>query len=152
MWKSRSKQNGYALSFYLIGYGFIRAVLETFRQSEYNLPLFGKDTNIPAMTIISIVIILGGVAILLWTMKKDGLIFRKKATTNSATTENALNVSETAEVKVENTKLRPKSLELTVGNADNSTDENKNEINLAAENDPVTIEKNNPEETHNEKE
>ena len=85
-------------------------------------------------------------------MKKDGLIFRKKAATNSATTENALNVSETAEVKAENTKLRPKSLELTVGNADNSTDENKNEINFAAENDPATIEKNNPEETHNEKE
>ena len=152
LWKSRSKQNGYALSFYLIGYGFIRAVLETFRQSEYNLPLFGKDTKIPAMTIISIVIILGGVAMLLWTMKKDGLIFRKKTTTNSATTENALNVSETADVKVENTKLRPKSLELTVGNTDKSTDENKNEINFAAENDPVTIEKNNPEETHNEKE
>ena len=36
-------------------------------------------------------------------------------------------------------------------NNDNSTDENKNEINFAAENDPATIEKNNPEETHNEK-
>ena len=139
LWKSRSKQNGYALSLYLMGYGVIRAILETFRQSEYNLPLFGKDTKIPAMTIISIVIILGGVALLIWTMKKDGLIFRKKATANQATAESVPSVNETPEVKDENAKLRPKSLELN----SKETDEKQNEkIEVVEEENASTTDEN----------
>ncbi len=90
LWKCRSKNHGYATGFYFIGYGLIRAVLETFRQSEYNLPLFGKNTSIPAMTIVSCLLILAGVELVLDVMRRDGLIFKKhakKAATASETEE-----------------------------------------------------------------
>ena len=72
-------------------------------------------------------------------MKKDGLIFRKKATANSATAESVPSVTETHEVKDEKAKLRPKSLELN----SKETDEKQNEkIEVVEEENSSTTDEN----------
>ena len=73
-WKARSKTYGYATGGYFIGYGIIRGVLEPLRSSEYNLPLFGKETSIPAMTLFSIILVLGGIVLIVDTLRRDGKI------------------------------------------------------------------------------
>ena len=73
-WKARTKTYGYATGGYFIGYGIIRGVLEPLRSSEYNLPLFGKETSVPAMTIFSIILILGGILLIVDTLRRDGKI------------------------------------------------------------------------------
>lgn len=73
-WKARTKTYGYATGGYFIGYGIIRGVLEPLRSSEYNLPLFGKDTAIPAMTLFSIILVLGGILLIVDTLRRDGKI------------------------------------------------------------------------------
>ncbi len=78
MWKRRGATNGYAVAFYFIGYGVIRGILEPFRQSEYNLPFFGVE-GVRGMIIISALLVVAGLLILLFLLKKDGYIFRKKS-------------------------------------------------------------------------
>ena len=73
-WKARTKTYGYATGGYFIGYGIIRGVLEPLRSSEYNLPLFGKETSIPAMTLFSIILVLGGIILIVDTLRRDGKI------------------------------------------------------------------------------
>lgn len=73
-WKARTKTYGYATGGYFIGYGIIRGVLEPLRSSEYNLPLFGKETSIPAMTLFSIILVLGGIILIADTLRRDGKI------------------------------------------------------------------------------
>lgn len=73
-WKARTKTYGYATGGYFIGYGIIRGVLEPLRSSEYNLPLFGKETSVPAMTIFSIILVLGGILLIVDTLRRDGKI------------------------------------------------------------------------------
>ena len=77
MWKRRGTTNGYAVAFYFIGYGVIRGILEPFRQTEYNLPLFGIE-GIKSMMIVSALLVAAGLTILLFLLKKDGYILRKK--------------------------------------------------------------------------
>ncbi len=76
-WKMRGNTYGYMTGGYFVGYGIIRGVLEPLRSSEYNLPLFGKDTSIPAMTLFSIILVIGGVLLILDTMRRDGKIHIK---------------------------------------------------------------------------
>lgn len=77
MWKKNQSRNGYAVGMYFMAYGLIRGVLENFRQSEYNLPLFGNaDVRIPAMVLVSIALFIAGLAIVAVLMAKDG-IFKK---------------------------------------------------------------------------
>ena len=73
-WKARTKTYGYATGGYFIGYGIIRGVLEPLRSSEYNLPLFGKETSVPAMTLFSIILVLGGIILIVDTLRRDGKI------------------------------------------------------------------------------
>lgn len=74
MWKSKNKAYGYTTGGYFIGYGVIRGVLEPFRTSDYNLPFFGKDTKIPAMTVISILLVLAGIILIIDTMRRNKII------------------------------------------------------------------------------
>ena len=62
--------NGYSVGYYFMGYGLIRGILENFRQSEYNLPLFGLDVK--AMVIVSLLLVLSGAIIIALLLKKDG--------------------------------------------------------------------------------
>ena len=73
-WKCRSKVYGYATGGYFVGYGIIRGALEPLRTSDYNLPLFGKDTSVPAMTIVSILLVLAGLILIFDTLRRDGKI------------------------------------------------------------------------------
>lgn len=74
LWKSKNKAYGYTTGGYFVGYGVIRGVLEPFRSSDYNLPLFGKETNIPAMTIVSILLVIAGIILIVDTMRRNGVI------------------------------------------------------------------------------
>ena len=73
-WKARTNTYGYATGGYFVGYGIIRGALEPLRLSEYNLPLFGKETSIPAMTLFSIILVLGGILLIVDTLRRDGKI------------------------------------------------------------------------------
>ena len=73
-WKARTNTYGYATGGYFVGYGIIRGVLEPLRLSEYNLPLFGMETSIPAMTLFSIILVLGGILLIVDTLRRDGKI------------------------------------------------------------------------------
>ena len=74
--KRNGRTNGYSVAYYFIAYGVIRGILENFRQSEYNLPLFGL--NVKAMVIVSVLLVLAGVAILICLLIKDGIIGKKR--------------------------------------------------------------------------
>ena len=74
LWKSKNKAYGYTTGGYFVGYGVIRGVLEPFRSSDYNLPWFGKDTNIPAMTIVSILLVIAGIILIVDTMRRNGVV------------------------------------------------------------------------------
>ena len=86
--KRKSDKSGYAMSFYFIGYGLIRAILEGFRQSEYNLPLFG-NTGIRAMILVSALLIAGGLICLTFFLKRDGYIFKGKKAASGEVPEDA---------------------------------------------------------------
>ena len=74
--KRKGSTNGYSVAYYFMSYGLIRGILENFRASEYNLPLFG--IKIKAMVIVSVLLFLAGAAILVILLKKDGIIFKNK--------------------------------------------------------------------------
>lgn len=82
LFKRKGSSNGYSTGMYFIAYGIIRGILENFRQAEYNLPLFGNsDVKIPAMVLVSILLVIAGAVIIVIRAYKDGLIFKgaKKA-------------------------------------------------------------------------
>ncbi len=76
LYKRKGTTNGYSVGYYFIAYGIIRGILENFRQSEYNLPLFGL--KIKAMVIVSVILVLAGAAIIVSLLFKDGIIGKKK--------------------------------------------------------------------------
>lgn len=67
----KGKRTGYGVGLYFIGYGTIRAIMEPMRDSEFNLAFFGKTLDIPAMTIIGILLALAGAAIIGVCLYKD---------------------------------------------------------------------------------
>ncbi len=75
MLKYKGKSNGYFAAAYLFSYGLIRGILETFRQSEFNLPLFGIQ-GIRGMVVVSILLMICSGTYIVLKLKKDGLIFK----------------------------------------------------------------------------
>ena len=70
--KRKGTTNGYSVALYFISYGLIRAILENFRESQYNLPLFGiSGLKIQAMVLVSIGLIIAGVVILICLLQYD---------------------------------------------------------------------------------
>ncbi|MBP5307831.1 MAG: prolipoprotein diacylglyceryl transferase, partial [Clostridia bacterium] len=69
LFKYKGKRNGYATSFYFMGYGVIRAVMEPLRDAQYNLPLFGSETLGSEWA--SILLILGGLALFVVLFVRD---------------------------------------------------------------------------------
>lgn len=78
--RRKGATNGYSVAYYFISYGLIRGILENFRESQYNLPLFGLDVK--AMVIVSALLVIAGIAILIVLLKKDGIIFKKTEAKN----------------------------------------------------------------------
>ncbi|MBQ7642567.1 MAG: prolipoprotein diacylglyceryl transferase, partial [Clostridia bacterium] len=76
--KRKGQTNGYSVGYYFIGYGLIRGILENFRQSEYNLPLFGLD--IKGMVIVSVLLVIAGAAIIAICLFKDKKFGKKPIT------------------------------------------------------------------------
>ena len=116
LWKSKNKAYGYATGGYFIGYGVIRGVLEPFRTSDYNLPWFGKNTSVPAMTIISILLVIAGIILIIDTMRRNGVV--KIAFVDKFIDKISVWKKEKAADKAE-----PKNTE-TRGEADNANSEN----------------------------
>ena len=73
--KRKGSTNGYSVAYYFMSYGLIRGILENFRASEYNLPLFGIPVK--AMVLVSVLLFVSGAVILILLLKKDGRIFNK---------------------------------------------------------------------------
>lgn len=137
-WKARTKTYGYATGGYFIGYGIIRGVLEPLRSSEYNLPLFGKETSVPAMTIFSIILVLGGILLIVDTLRRDGKIKvqfidnikakfagRKAAKAENANMENSTeNLSETRNENLTGEKTEETS-DQKIDKENNNPEENR---------------------------
>lgn len=129
-WKMRSHAYGYITGGYFVGYGIIRGLLEPLRTSDYNLPFFGKDTNIPAMTIISILLVIGGLLLILDTLRRDGKI-RIKFIENLTAKRKAAAI---AKAEAGNSEQAEKQV-----SADNRTAETAKAENTTAENPEETI-------------
>ena len=137
----RSHSYGYITGGYFVGYGIIRGLLEPLRSSDYNLPFFGKDTNIPAMTIISILLVIGGILLILDTLRRDGKIRikfiekaaakRKAAQTAPAETAKAENT--TAENPEETISADKQTKQANETNKEAETNESANKINEKGE-------------------
>ena len=64
----KTKRNGFVTIFYLIFYGMIRIVLESFRQPQYVLKMFG----LPVSQIVSgLMIAFGVILLVLIVVKKE---------------------------------------------------------------------------------
>ncbi len=67
----KGKRNGYSVGFYFLFYGIIRAVMEPMRDAEFNMGNSEPILGLPAMTWISILIIIVAVALLIYLFTKD---------------------------------------------------------------------------------
>lgn len=145
-WKMRSHSYGYITGGYFVGYGIIRGLLEPLRSSDYNLPFFGKNTNIPAMTIISILLVIGGILLILDTLRRDGKIrikFIEKAaakrkaaqtaTAETAKAENTTAENTTAENPEETISADKQTKRANETNKEAETNESANKINEKGE-------------------
>ncbi len=63
------KRNGYAISFYFIYYGLVRACMEPMREQEYNMG--NGFLGMPTMFWLSLVVFAGGIALLTVLLVKD---------------------------------------------------------------------------------
>ena len=139
----RSHSYGYITGGYFIGYGIIRGILEPLRSSDYNLPFFGKDTNVPAMTIISIILVIGGILLILDTLRRDGKIKirfiekltakRKAAETVNTETEKAETVKAEAENAEQAEKRNSADKQTTETVKEAESDDTANKINKKGE-------------------
>ncbi len=67
----KGKRNGYSVGFYLLFYGIIRAVMEPMRDPEFNMGNSEPILGLPAMTWISILIIVGALGLLVYLFASD---------------------------------------------------------------------------------
>ncbi|MBO7378064.1 MAG: prolipoprotein diacylglyceryl transferase [Clostridia bacterium] len=65
----KGKRNGYTTSFYFMGYGLIRLIMEPMRDPRFNLPLFGIEGL--GMWWTSLALIIGGISIFTVIFIKD---------------------------------------------------------------------------------